>query len=200
MVIQNNTENVIVVSNARFKKEIPVKTSVDLSDEMLGGQSLKIEYFSLHGETKKSEYGVKRGFNRRLYTYFFNESVFPLKTVVNTENISELVLTLDEMQLPTFVFFFKKILLKSVACQKGVKFKNLFHTCKDKKRLLGFLFAESLISLILSIGFAAATVMFFSNGEAVIYKIFSVLITMVVLVCTAVNVRYFLSACKWKVD
>ncbi len=153
LIIKNDTQHVVVVTNGCFSKEIAIGEDINISrEEISGNYDFEFSFFSLKKEKSSSELKAKRGL-RGLDIWLETESNIPLITKTNVKNCEKI--TLSERS-NTFLFMYCKIRitnLKSIAVKSDTKRNSSFYFFShpsDKMCFLRRMIVEGLVTLLLS--------------------------------------------------
>lgn len=153
MIIKNDTQHVVVVTNGHFSKEIAIGEDINISSEEISeNYDFKFSFFSLKEEKSSSELKAERGL-RGIDVWLETESNIPLITKTNVKNCEKI--TLWERS-NTFLFMYWKIRvtnLKSIAVKSDTKKNNIFYFFShpsDKMCFLHRMIMEGLVTLLLS--------------------------------------------------
>lgn len=148
MLINNQSECVIVVSNMFFAMEIPALQSITISeDDINNDPQLEFSFFSKKKKQTENEFYTERTFGNRYGIGFRSCTVIPMRTVVDIGDTTEIIVKDDSIEFHFLTLIFKKISLSKLSVENYKGKQNLlFVNNSEKLYFLRWLFIELLIT------------------------------------------------------
>ena len=206
LTIQNNTGNVVVVRCANAQKEIAIGASGAFSEEELALERLlDIKYFSLKKERKDTVVDVSKGVRNSVTVNIYNESLIPVGLLYDASDSRSLILTSSSVSLFFLFCFWKRFALKGIkAAEENERTKQIsketrfFYEEQHKKKILAYLLADFILTLLLFIGLLITVLWMLlsamSSGEALWLGIFALLAGALAVS----HLYHFVKITKWK--
>ena len=167
ITISNHTGNTVNIHNNNFSAQLCADKTIEVSKESLMGDfELHFYYNGPKNMRRKVEKGLENGgIRKKVYYKYEIIYQFPVATVLNVENLSQVILDADEVSLRKLLLFktvhIEKIICNSTPCELA-KPKFEFFNEEDKRRFLKLMRFGSAIT------FPAALLAIFSLLAALI--------------------------------
>ena len=183
--IVNNSGHVITVSNSTFSVDVPIGENVTVFDNEIGG-----DYnFALKklGKSRETERGVEEvnrfGKSGPLVGLYFSRITFiNMQTQLNICDIEKIVIAEKTTEINIWTAIFKKISVNRLWVENSKsKEKTSFLNNSDRKYFLRWMIPELIITLILSLILAVASVFMLVETYGFWERLFVVALTSLVL-------------------
>jgi hypothetical protein len=165
--IINKSEHVIVARNSSFSKEIPIGTEITIHEDEIGGDhTFAIERFSLKQMKSENDFEEVRTVGNRYGLRFYMHSFIPMKTVVDLQDCSEVVITDENIEFHFLTGIFKMISLERLHVENSPNKEKLFFVNnKEKKYFFRWILAELIITFLLLPLLTCVSFLCFTGGE-----------------------------------
>ena len=203
-IIHNHTKNRVNICCGEFSVDLKADESIEITEENLNGKTEL--YISLVGFTHVREKLVEEVKKEKIRNrYYLNVEIqrrFPLITVLDIKNLSEVTLEAEEIPLRT-IMIFKTAYLQRIRCRiNHIEFADvqyMFFCEQDKQDFLrlmrwgcAFAFPVALIAILGMIG------TIFNNQDGIIEKITISLLCLGIAVVGFSDLYYTIKAKKWE--
>lgn len=165
--IINKSDHVIVVRNSSFSKEIPIGAEITIHEDEIGGDhTFAIERFSLKQMKSENDFEEVRTVGNRYGLRFYMHSFIPMKTVVDLQDCSEVVITDENIEFHFLTGIFKMISLERLHVENSPNKEKLFFVNnKEKKYFFRWILAELIITFLLLPLLTCVSVLCFTGDE-----------------------------------
>ena len=154
--ITNHTKRVVTVYNGAFSVNLDINETAQISEDVLNQNSeFFVRYLSLKEAKKETEFDLKKdGIRFRTYLHFEIKTLFPVITVLNLENVSEVELKEDDVVLRVLLLI-KTVHLKRIICKcdqtEPDNIKCMFLNEDDKAKFLKLMRFGTAITLPIAV-------------------------------------------------
>ena len=174
ITISNHTGNTVNIYNNHFSVQLCADKTIDVSEESLMGDfELHFYYNGPKNMRRKVEEGLEKGgIRKKVYYKYEIVYEFPVATVLNVENLSQLILEAEEVSLRKLLLF-KTVHIKKIICKSTpyelAKTKFEFFNEEDKRHFI------KLMRFVSAITFPAALLAIFALLAALIMTEYTVM-------------------------
>lgn len=165
--IVNKSDYVIVVSNSSFSKEIVVGAEITIQEDEIGGDHRFVfERFSLKQMKSENDFEEVRTVGNRYGLRFYMHSFIPMRTVVDLQDCSEVVITDKNIEFCFLTGIFKTISLERLHVENSPNKEKLFFVNnKEKKYFFRWILTELIITFLLLPILTYMSVLCFTGNE-----------------------------------
>ena len=203
--ITNHTKRVVTVYNDIFSVNLDIDETAQISEDVLNrNPEFYVRYLSLKEAKKETEFDLKKdGIRFRTYLHFEIKTLFPVITVLNLENVSEVELKEDDVVLRSLLLI-KTVCLKRILCKcdqvEPDNMRFLFLNEDDKAKFLKMMRLGTAITLPIAILATLSLILYIFSNCSVWEKIFVSLFFLGVALLGFSDLYYTVKAKKWEIE
>ena len=151
MLINNQSECVIVVSNMFFTMEIPALQSITISeDDINNDPQFEFSFFSKKKKQTENEFYTERTWGNRYGIGFHSCTAIPIRTVVDIGDSTEIIVKDDSIEFHFLTLIFKTISLRKLSVENYKGKQNLlFVNGNERRYFLKWLLVELFVAFFL---------------------------------------------------